>query len=63
MYVPIGISLVSAYTYGGNMFGQKTILIQYVSLLNLIILILVTRDIYKKYFAVRTKEEETVQKD
>ena len=50
IYIPIGISLVSLYGYTSYLFGQNPIPIQYVSLMYLILLIIVAKDIYNKYF-------------
>lgn len=59
IYVPIGISLISMYGYTGFLFGQNPIPIQYISLIFLSLLVIVTKDIYNKYF----KLEETTGKD
>lgn len=49
IYVPIGISIISLYTYIVYLFNINIINIQFVSYFYLIILILVFRDIYNKY--------------
>lgn len=49
IYVPIGISLISTYSYMNFLFGTGPIPIQYPSLLYLVLIVLVTRDLYKKY--------------
>lgn len=48
IYVPIGISLISVYTYAVYLFNQNVIPIQYVSLMYLILIVIVTKDIYNK---------------
>lgn len=50
IYVPIGISLISVYCYSVYLFNNTAISIQYISLLYLVLVILFSRDMYKKYF-------------
>lgn len=50
LYVPIGITLISMYGYTGFLFGQSAVPIQYVSFMYLVIVAIVTKDIYNKYF-------------
>lgn len=50
IYIPIGISLVSLYGYAAYLFDQKVIPIQYVSFIYFILLVIVAKDIYDKYF-------------
>lgn len=50
IYIPIGISLVSLYGYAAYLFNQKAIPIQYVSFIYFILLVIVAKDIYDKYF-------------
>ena len=50
IYVPIGISLISMYGYTGFLFGRISIPIQYLSFMYLILIVLVAKDIYNKYF-------------
>lgn len=50
IYVPIGISLISMYGYTGFLFGQNPVPIQYLSFMYLILIVIVTKDIYNKYF-------------
>ncbi len=52
IYVPIGISMISLYTYSAYLFYSTSISIQFVSYLYLLLLILVSRDIYNKYLKV-----------
>lgn len=52
LYVPIGISLISLYTYSSYLFYSTIINIQFVSYLYLLLLILVSKDIYNKYLRV-----------
>ena len=61
IYVPIGISLISMYGYSAFLFGQKTIPIQYMSLVYLVIVVLVTQDIFCKYF--KEQKQIDVEKD
>lgn len=50
IYVPIGISLISMYGYTGFLFGQNPIPIQYISFIYLVLVAIVTKDLYNKYF-------------
>ncbi len=50
LYVPIGISLISMYGYTGFLFGKNPVPIQYLSFMYLILIFIVTKDIYNKYF-------------
>lgn len=50
LYVPIGITLISMYGYTGFLFGRSDIPIQYMSIMYLVIVVMVTKDIYNKYF-------------
>lgn len=51
IYIPIGIELISLYTYGIFLFGYSGIPIQIISFMFLCILIVVVKDgIYTKYF-------------
>ncbi len=50
LYVPVGITLISTYSYCVYLFEQCAIPIQYVSFLNLILIVLITKDMCKKYF-------------
>lgn len=50
LYVPIGISLISMYGYTGFLFGKNPVPIQYLSFMYLILIVIVTKDIYNKYF-------------
>lgn len=52
LYVPIGISLISMYGYTGFLFGKNPVPIQYLSFMYLILIFIVTKDIYNKYFNV-----------
>ncbi len=58
IYVPIGISLVSMYGYTGFLFGKSPVPIQYLSFMYLILVFIVTKDIYDKYFAEKQIEKE-----
>lgn len=58
IYVPIGITLISMYGYTGFLFGRSVVPIEYVSFMYLIIITIVTKDIYNKYFAEKTDEVE-----
>ncbi len=49
IYVPVGITFMTIYHYGKYLFGQFQIPIQYVSILFLVLVVIVTRDIVKKY--------------
>ncbi len=51
IYVPIGISLISMYGYTGFLFGKIQVPIQYLSFMYLVLIVIVTKDIYNKYFA------------
>ncbi len=51
IYVPIGISLISVYGYTKFLFGDSYSPIQYISFIYLILIVLVAKDIYNKYFA------------
>ncbi len=57
IYVPIGISLVSMYGYTGFLFGVNPVPIQYISFIYLILLVIVTKDIYNKYFRMNIDEQ------
>lgn len=50
IYVPIGISLISMYGYTYLLFGNTGIPIVYMSFVFLVLIVIVTRDIIKKYF-------------
>lgn len=50
LYVPIGISLISMYGYTGFLFGKNPVPIQYLSFMYLVLIVIVTKDIYNKYF-------------
>ena len=50
IYVPIGISLISMYGYTGFLFGQNPVPIQYLSFIYLVLIVIVAKDIYNKYF-------------
>lgn len=52
LYVPIGISLISMYGYTGFLFGKNPVPIQYLSFIYLVLIFIVTKDIYNKYFNV-----------
>lgn len=52
LYVPIGISLISMYGYTGFLFGKNPVPIQYLSFMYLVLIVIVTKDIYNKYFNV-----------
>jgi len=54
-YLPIGVLLISLYGYNGYLFGGKAFPIAYISVLFLIIIIIYSRDIIKKYF-ITSKE-------
>lgn len=58
LYVPIGISLISMYGYTGFLFGKNPVPIQYLSFMYLILIVIVTKDIYNKYFV---EKSETVK--
>ena len=51
IYVPIGISLISVYGYTKFLFGESSGPIQYLSFIYLILIVLVAKDIYDKYFS------------
>lgn len=61
-YIPIGIELISLYCYCYFLFGRNlNIPIQYISILYLILLVILSNDMYNKYFSIRNhikKEEE-----
>lgn len=50
IYVPIGISLISMYGYTYLLFGNTGIPIVYMSFVFLALIVIVTKDIIKKYF-------------
>lgn len=50
LYVPIGISLISTYAYSNFLFGVSAIPIQYISIVYLILVVMITKDLYDKYF-------------
>lgn len=52
LYIPISISFISLYTYSAYLFNNTIINIQYVAYFYLIILILISKDIYNKYLKV-----------
>ncbi len=54
-YLPIGVSLISLYGYNWYLFGGKAMPMAYVSILFMIIIIIYSRDIIKKYF-ITSKE-------
>lgn len=56
IYVPIGISLISMYGYMGYLFGKNPVPIQYFSFMYLILVFIVTKDIYNKYFAEKSND-------
>lgn len=56
LYVPIGISLISMYGYTGFLFGKNPVPIQYLSFMYLILIVIVTKDIYNKYFVEKLEE-------
>ena len=56
IYVPIGISLISMYGYTGFLFEGSPIPIQYLSFMYLILIVLVAKDIYNKYFKEEIEE-------
>ncbi len=58
IYVPIGISLISMYGYTGFLFGQNPIPIQYISFIYLVLVAIVTKDLYNKYFAETDNSNE-----
>lgn len=58
IYIPIGISMVSLYGYSFYLFNQSIIPIQYASILYLILIILVSKNMCKKYFYSNTKEKQ-----
>jgi len=52
-YIPVGVNFVSLYTYFAFLWGSATIDITYVSIFNLVLLAIVTKDIYEKLIAER----------
>ncbi len=52
IYIPIGISLISLYTYSAFLFDNTIINIQYVAYFYLILLIVLSKDIYNKYLKI-----------
>lgn len=56
LYVPIGISLISMYGYTGFLFGKSPVPIQYLSFIYLILIVIVTKDIYNKYFVEKSED-------
>ena len=63
IYIPIGINLVSFYTYSMFLFKPNVIPIQYVSILNLVIVVLLTKDLWDKYFRENNSTIERDKKD
>lgn len=61
LYVPIGISLISMYGYTGFLFGKNPVPIQYLSFMYLILIVIVTKDIYNKYFVEKLEDVKTQQ--
>ncbi len=61
IFVPIGVSLVSIYGYSVYLFSNKVIPIQIVSVIFLIIVIVVTNDIYNKHLRGKKEEKEMEQ--
>jgi len=58
IYVPIGISMVSTYCYSVYLFNNNTISIKYISLVYFILIILVSKDICRKYFVHKEVEKK-----
>lgn len=50
IYIPITIELISLYTYSRYLFGNNGIPIQIVSLLFLVVLVILLKELYTKYF-------------
>lgn len=61
LYVPIGISLISMYGYTGFLFGKNPVPIQYLSFMYLMLIVIVTKDIYNKYFVEKLEDVKTQQ--
>lgn len=61
LYVPIGISLISMYGYTGFLFGKNPVPIQYLSFMYLVLIVIVTKDIYNKYFVEKLEDVKTQQ--
>lgn len=61
LYVPIGISLISIYGYTGFLFGKNPVPIQYLSFMYLVLIFIVTKDIYNKYFVEKLEDVKTQQ--
>ncbi len=63
IYVPIGISLISIYGYTGFLFGKNPVPIQYLSFIYLVLIVIVAKDIYKKYFEFNDENSEIKQEN
>ncbi len=57
IYVPIIINAVSTYTYSSYLFQARNIPIQYIAIAYFIVIILVTKDLYKKYLCFKKIKE------
>ena len=49
IYIPIGVSAVSLYTYSNFLFGGNNIPVEYISIIFAILIFTITKDIYIKY--------------
>ena len=52
-YIPIGVNIVSLYTYSAYFWGNMSIDILYISVLNFILLLIITKDLCKKLLEER----------
>ena len=57
IYIPIGINLISLYGYSKLLFGGQILNIQIMSLLNLILVVIITKDIFQKILEKQEMEE------
>lgn len=60
-YIPIGVNFVSLYSYSAYLWGNMSIEIVYVTILNFILLLLVTKDVYENI--IKNKKTSEIKED